>query len=56
MDDQAKVSSGRVLLLGALLLGFGAVGFHEIPGMISDEAGGTKWVNAVYCAVMTLTT
>ena len=54
--EDIKVSSLRVLALGVALLVLGTIGFFQIPGMISDEAEGTKWINAFYCAVMTLTT
>jgi hypothetical protein len=53
---EGKISSYRVILLGAALVGVGAIGFHAIPGMISDDATGSRWVNAVYCSVITLTT
>ena len=51
-----KLSSTRVTLLGLFLVALGAVGFHEIPGMIAEGAEGSKLVNSFYCSVMTLTT
>lgn len=51
-----KISAVRVNLLGIALVVLGAIGFHEIPGMIADDAEGTRLVNAVYCAIITLTT
>lgn len=51
-----KLSSTRVILLGIGLVTAGAIGFHEIPGMIAENAEGSKLVNAFYCSVMTLTT
>jgi len=51
-----KLSSRRIALLGLFLIAIGAIGFHQIPNMVVEDAAGNKWVNAVYCAVMTLTT
>lgn len=48
--------AGRLVILGGLLIAIGAIGFHELPGMISPDAEGNHLVNAVYCSVMTLTT
>ncbi|CAB9510961.1 Ion channel [Seminavis robusta] len=56
MSEGGKVSTARVVALGVTLVCVGALGFHHIPGMIAEDAGGTKWVNAVYCSIMTLTT
>lgn len=49
-------NAGRLVLLGGLLIAIGAIGFHEVPGMISPEAEGNHLVNAFYCSVVTLTT
>lgn len=46
----------RILLLGVSLLGIGALGFYNLPGMIVEGARGSRAVNAVYCATITLTT
>ena len=49
----------KTLGLGAALVFAGAIGFHELPGMISSEAGDistNKWVDAFYCSTITLTT
>ena len=54
--SEPQLSPARVYVLGLLLVGLGAVGFHEIPGMIAEDAEGTKMVNAIYCSVITLTT
>ena len=54
--SETKISAARVGGVGLTLVCGGAIGFHEIPGMISEDAEGSKIVNAVYCAVMTLTT
>ena len=54
--EEEQVSPSRVAALGALLLGIGASGFYHLPGMIKDDAGGSKIVNSIYCSVMTLTT
>lgn len=56
MAGNQQLSSTRVVLLGCLLVAVGAVGFHQIPGMIAEGAEGSKLVNAFYCSVMTLTT
>jgi hypothetical protein len=50
------LSPDRVMLLGAGIIGFGMVGFYSIPGLIKEEAAGSRLVNSFYCAVMTLTT
>jgi hypothetical protein len=54
--NEGKLSSQRVLMLGAILLTIGTLGFYYIPGMILDGAAGSHLVNAFYCAAMTLTT
>lgn len=51
-----RVSSSRVIMLGAAIVAVAAVGFYYIPGMIDSKATGSHIVNSVYCAVMTLTT
>lgn len=51
-----ELSPLRVLVLGASLLGVGAMGFYNLPGMIAKDAEGSRAVNAVYCAAITLTT
>jgi hypothetical protein len=53
---QLKLAPERVLLLGLSLLTVGTVGFYKIPGLLSDQAPGSRWVNAFYCAAVTLTT
>jgi hypothetical protein len=53
---EAKLSSDRVALLGMGLIIFGMAGFYNLPGMIEDDAGGSKLNNSFYCSVMTLTT
>ena len=50
------VSTERVGLLGAGLVGVGMLGFYTLPGMIADEATGSKFINSFYCSVITLTT
>lgn len=50
------VSTERVGLLGASLVAVGMAGFYFLPGMISDDATGSKFINAFYCSVITLTT
>ena len=55
-NDEAPISSIRVVLLGILLLAIGAVGFYNLPGMIATNAKGSKVVNSIYCSVITLTT
>jgi hypothetical protein len=54
--DETKLSPDRVFLLGAGLIGFGMLGFYSLPGMIVDDAGGSKLINAFYCSVISLTT
>lgn len=51
-----RISPGRALFLGLTLLFVGSLGFYHIPGMISEEAKGRRPINALYCAVITLTT
>mgnify|MGYP003954525673 CR=1 FL=1 len=46
----------KTFALGMALVALGAVGFHELDGMVAADAGGDPWVNAVYCSVITLTT
>ena len=54
--SEGKISTLRVSLLGVALVALGTLGFHEIPGMIAENAEGTRLVNAFYCAIITLTT
>ena len=52
-------STAKTLALGAALVFAGAVGFHELPGMISNEGGDistNKWIDSFYCSTITLTT
>uniref|UniRef100_A0A7S2IBQ3 Potassium channel domain-containing protein n=1 Tax=Helicotheca tamesis TaxID=374047 RepID=A0A7S2IBQ3_9STRA len=46
----------RLLLMGISLIAAGTIGFHQIPGMIDEDAGGNHLINSIYCSVMTLTT
>ena len=47
----------KTLLLGGALVAAGALGFHELPGMIGGEGvSDNKWIDAFYCSVITLTT
>jgi len=54
--DPEVISPFRVMALGLFLLTIGAVGFYYLPGMIADDASGSRFVNSIYCAAMTLTT
>jgi hypothetical protein len=56
LNVDSKLSPDRVALLGVALIMFGMAGFYSIPGMIIDDAGGSKLNNAFYCSVITLTT
>lgn len=53
---ESRLSKLRVMLLGMALVAIAAIGFYAIPGMIDEKATGSRWVNSIYCAVMTLTT
>jgi len=55
-QDERKLSPDRVMMLGCGLVMMGMIGFYTLPGMIVEDAGGSKSVNAFYCSVMTLTT
>ena len=55
-NPESKLSPDRVFLLGAALIACGMIGFYFIPGLIVEDAGGSKLNNAFYCSVMTLTT
>ena len=55
-SDNNKLSPDKVVILGCGLIGLGMFGFYCLEGMIVDDAGGSKLVNAFYCSVMTLTT
>lgn len=56
MAGETIISSTRVVLLGVVLVTLGSIGFHAIPGLIDEEAAGARWVNSLYCCVITLTT
>lgn len=51
-----SLDTGKMLGLGLGLVGVASLGFHELPGMIHDDAPGAKHINALYCATITLTT
>ena len=51
-----EVSEYRLITLALLLLTVGTAGFYHIPGLLQEDASGSKIVNAFYCTVMTLTT
>lgn len=55
-DVSTKLSPDRVVFLGLSLIMFGMAGFYFLPGMIVDDAGGSKLNNSFYCSVITLTT
>ena len=55
-NKAGRLSSRRVVLLGIALIAIATLGFYTIPGMIDDKAAGSRLVNSIYCAVMTLTT
>jgi hypothetical protein len=55
-DEEKKLSPDRVFMLGCGLIMLGMIGFYTLPGMIVDDAGGSKSINAFYCSIMTLTT
>lgn len=66
-NNNAVVSSSRILLMGMSLVGIGMVGFYYLPGLmkeqdpttITKEGGGeveSRWIDAFYCSVVTLTT
>ena len=50
------MSTIRVVLLGGIILATGALGFYNLPGMIADDAEGSRLVNSIYCSAITLTT
>ena len=51
-----NLSTTRLLSVAAALVGVGTLGFRYIDGLISEDAEGNEWVNAFYCAVITMTT
>ena len=55
-DTIMPVSPLRVTVLGIVLLSIGTIGFYHLPGMISNDAKGSRLVNAIYCTIITLTT
>ena len=56
LKNESKLSPDLVALLGASLIVLGMIGFHIFPGLIIDDAGGSRVINSFYCSVMTLTT
>lgn len=52
----AELSTFRLLAVASTLVVIGTIGFHNIEGMIADDAGGNHLVNAFYCSAITLTT
>jgi hypothetical protein len=55
-NEDGTISSVRVVILGVMLLTIGAIGFYNLPGMISTDAKGSRLVNSIYCSTITLTT
>ena len=55
-DSSIRLSTPRVAAIGATILGIGTAGFYYLPGMLSENAKGDRWVNSFYCATATLTT
>jgi hypothetical protein len=51
-----KLSSERVATLAIGIVTAGALGFYHLPGMISEDAPGSRVVNSIYCSCITLTT
>lgn len=51
-----KLSSSRVILVGMGLVSIGMLGFYYIPGLMAADEKGDRWVNALYCSAITLTT
>lgn len=51
-----SLDTSKMLGLGLGLIAVGAAGFRELPGMLADDAPGDPNINALYCAVITLTT
>jgi hypothetical protein len=56
VKKRGRLSSPRVILLGAAIVLLCTLGFYALPGMIDEKATGSHLVNSLYCAVMTLTT
>jgi len=44
------------MAVATTLVVVGTLGFHNIEGMIAEDAGGSHLVNSFYCAAITLTT
>lgn len=51
-----KLSSLRIVLVGAVLVVTGMLGFYFIPGLIVKDAKGDRIIISFYCTIMTLTT
>ena len=52
----SKLSTPRVAAMAIGIVTAGALGFYYLPGMISEDATGSRVVNAIYCSCITLTT
>lgn len=55
-DTDYSHSEERLLAVAVTLLCIGTTGFYYLPGMLKEDAEGSRLVNAFYCTVMTLTT
>ena len=51
-----SLSAARAFAVATALVAVGTAGFIFIDGMIVEDAGGSRLVNAFYCSVITLTT
>jgi len=51
-----KLSNERVTMLALCIVAIGAAGFYHLPGMIVEDAQGSRLVNSIYCSCITLTT
>lgn len=50
------ISKARVALIGSMLVAMGTCGFYYLPGMLVEDAKGSRIVNSIYCSTITLTT
>ena len=51
-----RVSEQRLVVMALVLLSVGTTGFYYLPGLLQEDAPGSRLVNSFYCTVMTLTT
>jgi hypothetical protein len=55
-EKYTSVSTERLVALSLSLIAVGTAAFYYLPGLMKDDAAGSRAVNAFYCTVISLAT